>query len=108
MIKRVVDISEQAYLHVKNKQLCVDKNGHTVANIAIEDLGILILQHPAIVITQSVITLCQQNNVAILFCDERHLPISVTLPLWTGHSLHTKIIKEQVASSIPRRKRLWQ
>ena len=108
MIKRVVDISEQAYLHITHKQLCVDKNGQTVAKIAIEDLGILILQHPATVITQSVITLCQQNNVAILFCDERHLPISVTLPLWTGHSLHTKIVKEQVASSIPRRKRLWQ
>lgn len=108
MIKRIIDISDQAYLHITNKQLSVDKNGQTVAKIAIEDLGILILQHPAITLTQSVITLCQQNNVAILFCDERHLPLSVTLPLWSGHSLHTKILKGQIASKIPRRKRLWQ
>jgi len=108
MIKRIVDISEQAYLHILNKQLNVVKNGHTVAKIAIEDLGILILQHPAITITQSVITLCQHNNVAIIFCDERHLPLSITLPLWSGHSLHTKVLKQQIASKIPRRKRLWQ
>ena len=108
MIKRVIDVSERAYLHILNKQLCVDKDGVTVSAISIEDLGILILQHPAITMTQSVITLCQQNNVAILFCDERHLPISITLPLWSGHSLHTKVLRGQISSKVPRRKRLWQ
>ena len=108
MIKRIIDISERAYLHIKDRQLLVDKENVTVSTIAIEDLGILILQHPAITITQSAITLCQQSNVAILFCDERHLPASITLPLWSGHSLHTKVLREQVATKVPRRKRLWQ
>jgi CRISP-associated protein Cas1 len=108
MIKRIIDISERAYLHIKDRQLLVDKENVTVSTIAIEDLGILILQHPAITITQSAITLCQQSNVAILFCDERHLPVSITLPLWSGHSLHTKVLREQVATKVPRRKRLWQ
>lgn len=107
MIKRTIDISEQAYLHIKNSQLCVDKQGKNVASIAIEDLGILILQHPAIVITQSVITQCQKNNAAILFCDERHLPISINLPL-SGHSLHTKVLRDQISAKEPTRKRLWQ
>ena len=108
MIKRIIDISEQAFLHVKHGQLCVEKQGETVARIAIEDLGILILQHPAIVITQSVIAQCQKNNVAILFCDERYLPISITLPLWEGHSLHTKVLRNQISINEPTRKRLWQ
>lgn len=108
MIKRVIDISEQSYLHVEQQQLCVDRDKVTIARISIEDLGILILQHPAIVITQTVIMACQQNNVAVLFCDEKHLPISVTLPLWEGHSLHTKVLREQMAISEPTRKRLWQ
>ena len=108
MIKRVIDISERAYLHIKDRQLLVDKEHVTVSKIAVDDLGILILQHPAITITQSAITQCQKNNVAILFCDDRHLPISITLPLWSGHSLHTKVLREQVAITVPRRKRLWQ
>ena len=108
MIKRVIDISEKAYLHILNKQLCVDKDGVTVAKIAVDDLGVLILDNPAIVVTQSVITQCQKFNVAILFCDERHLPLSITLPLWSGHSLHTRVLREQMSSKVSRRKRLWQ
>ena len=108
MIKRVIDISEKAYLHILNKQLCVDKDGVTVAKIAVDDLGVLILDNPAIVVTQSVITQCQKFNVAILFCDERHLPLSITLPLWSGHSLHTRVLREQISSKVSRRKRLWQ
>ncbi len=108
MIKRTIDISEQAYLHLKNRQLLVEKQGETVAKIAIEDLGILILQNPAIVISQAAITQCQLNNVAIVFCDERHLPVSIMLPLWTGHSTHTKVLREQLLVTEPTRKRLWQ
>lgn len=108
MIKRVIDISEPAYLYIKQNQLCVDRDKETIARISVEDLGILILDHPAIVITQAVIRACQQNGAAVLFCDERHLPISVTLPLWEGHSLHTKVLREQLSMTIPIRKRLWQ
>ena len=108
MIKRTIDISEQAYLHITHGQLCVDKMGDTVARIAVEDLGLLILQHPAITITQTVISQCQKHNAVIVFCDERHLPISVILPLWDGHSLHTKVLREQLSATTPTCKRLWQ
>jgi CRISPR-associated protein Cas1 len=108
MIKRVVDISEPAYLHVKNRQLLIDKEGKTVAQLPIEDLGVLILQNPAIVLTQALIVACQQNNVVLVFCDDKHLPYSVILPLTEANSLHSKIIKEQIAVSVPTKKRLWQ
>ncbi|WP_019867617.1 type II CRISPR-associated endonuclease Cas1 [Methylovulum miyakonense] len=108
MIKRVIDISEQAYLHQLHQQLVIDKNGKTVAQIPIEDLGVLILQHPAIVITQAVVISCQQNNAAIVFCDARHLPYSVLLPISDGNSLHSKIIRQQISLSLPAKKRVWQ
>jgi CRISP-associated protein Cas1 len=108
MIKRIIDISEAAYLHLKNKQLLIDKNSNTVGSVPIEDLGVLILQHPAIVITQSAIVACQYNNVVIVFCDNRHLPYSILLPLSDGHTLHNKILQTQVAVKTPTKKRLWQ
>lgn len=108
MIKRVIDISEQAYLHLKNQQLLIDKEGQTVGQVPIEDLGVLILQHPAIVLTQQVIIHCQKNKVVIIFCDEKHLPYSVILPIAESHTLHNKILKEQVAVTEPTCKRLWQ
>ena len=108
VIKRIIDISEQAYLHQKNRQLLIDKEGETVARVPIEDLAVLILQHPAIVISQSLIIACQENNVVIIFCDARHLPYSVIFPLTEGNSLHTKMLREQINVTLPIKKRIWQ
>jgi CRISPR-associated protein Cas1 len=108
MIKRIIDISEQAYLHVKYEQLLIDKNKETVAKIPIEDLGVLILQHPAIVITQQTIITCQKNKVVIIFCDNKRLPYSIILPIAESHTLHNKILKQQIAITEPTRKKLWK
>ena len=108
MIKRIIDISDGAYVHLKNQQLVIEKQGEVVGQVPIEDLGVLILQHPAIVLTQQLIVACQKNKVVIVFCDEKHLPYSLILPIGEGHTLHNKILKQQMAISEPTRKRLWQ
>ena len=108
MIKRIVDISDRAYVHLKHQQLIIEKQGEIAGQVPIEDLGVLILQHPAIVLTQQLIVACQQNKVVIVFCDEKHLPYSIILPVGEGHTLHNKILKQQMAISEPTRKRLWQ
>ena len=108
MIKRIIDISEAAYLHLKQRQLCIDKQGKMVGKIPIEDLGVLILQHEAIVLTQQLIIACQKNKVAIIFCDAKHLPYSVALPIAEAHNLHNKVLKQQINITEPLRKCLWQ
>lgn len=108
MIKRIIDISDAAYLHLKHKQLLIDKQGENIGQVAIEDLGVLILQHPAIVLTQQVIIACQKNKAIIIFCDEKHLPYSVILPIAEGSTLHNKIIRQQINITEPTRKRLWK
>ena len=108
MIKRIIDISDGAYIRLKNQQLVIDKQGEIVGQVPIEDLGVLILQHPAIVLTQQLIVACQKNKVVIIFCDDKHLPYSVILPIGESHTLHNKILKQQIAISEPTRKRLWQ
>lgn len=104
----MIDISESAYLHVKHQQLLIDKEKVTVGQVPIEDLGVLILQHPAIIITQQTIIACQKNNVVIVFCDNRRLPYSVILPIGEGHTLHNKILKQQLSITTPVKKQLWR
>ena len=67
MIKRIIDISDGAYVHLKHQQLVIEKLGKIAGQVPIEDLGILILQHPAIVLTQQLIVTCQKNKVVIFF-----------------------------------------
>ena len=108
MIKRTVDISQASYLYLKNRQLLIDQQGEMVGSVPVEDLGILILEHPAITLTQGVLLACQKNNVAVVFCDERHLPYSTLLPISEGHQLHNKVLQQQITVTTPIRKRLWK
>ena len=73
----------------------------------VEDLGILILDHPAITHTQPLLTACLENNVVVILCDIKHLPTGILIPL-EGHSLQGKTFISQTQLSEPTRKRLWQ
>jgi CRISPR-associated protein Cas1 len=108
MIKRIVEVSNPSYLHLKHKQLIIEQNHQKVAQVSIEDIGVLILENSAISVTQPLIIECQKNNVAIIFCDEKHLPYSTILPIAEGNNLHQKILKQQINISEPMRKNLWK
>ena len=108
MIKRIVEIANPAYIKARHKQLIIEQNGAVAAQLPAEDLGALILAHPAIALSQAVLALCQENKAVVVFCDARHLPSSVLLPLHGGHSLQQKVLQQQIAASEPVKKRLWQ
>ncbi len=107
MIKRVVEIANPARLSLANGQLIVEREGAKTASIPVEDMGILILDHPAIVHTQRVFEACYLNNVVVLVCGGNHMPGAMLLPL-DGNALQTKTIAGQVNCPEPVRKRLWQ
>ena len=50
----------------------------------------------------------RKNNVAIVFCDEKHLPYSLLLPLSDANTLHNKFLRQQIGLSKPTKKRIWQ
>lgn len=107
MIKRIISISNPARISVKLKQLIIEQKDVETIKVPIEDIGVLLLDHPAIVHTQSAITLCCENNVAVVFSNSKHMPTGLLLPL-EGHSLHSKIISLQQEQNIALKKRLWQ
>lgn len=107
MIKRIIEVSNPARLSLKNQQMVVEREGFEPATVPVEDMGVLILDHPAISHTQGLITACSENNVSVIFCNGKHLPTTILLPL-EGNNLHTKTIAEQVQITEPTRKWLWK
>lgn len=107
MIKRTIYFGNPAYLKTKNQQLVVSKNGEEDKTVPIEDIGVLILDHLQITITQPTLTRLLQNNVAIIACDETHHPIGLFLNL-SGHTLQSQKFQAQIAASAPLKKQLWQ
>lgn len=108
MIKRTLYFGAPAYLKTKNEQLLIELAGTgEVKMAAIEDIGILILDHQQITITHSVIAKLLANNVALITCNDIHHPIGMMLNL-DGHTLQSQRFQHQVNASVPLKKQLWQ
>lgn len=107
MIKRIIEIGNPARLSLKNQQMVIDRDGFELATVPIEDMGVLILDHPQVSHSHGLLSACSENNVAVIICNGKHLPVAVLAPL-EGNSLHTKTIARQVQITEPTRKQLWK
>lgn len=112
MIKRTLCFSHPAYLSLRNEQLVVklelhDNEPEKQATIPIEDIGFVVLDHRQITITHGVMAALLDNNVAVVTCDNSHLPVGLMLPL-EGHTVQQERFQDQLGSSLPLRKQLWQ
>lgn len=75
--------------------------------IPIEDIGIILLEHPQITITQGVLTELMDNNCAVITCNKQHMPYGLLLPM-AHHNAFTEKFLAQIESSQPLRKNMWQ
>ena len=120
MIKRTLCFSNSAYLSLRNGQLViklpeVEKNddlpetfkAEAVKTIPIEDVGVVVLDHRQITVTQALLGALLDNNCAVITCDARHLPTGLLLPL-EGNTLQSERFNDQIEASLPLKKQLWQ
>jgi len=120
MIKRVIGFMNPAYLSLKLGQMVVtlpdienqpnisvDITQQHVKTLPIEDIGVVVLDNKQITVTQALITALLDNNVAIVTCDDRHLPVGLMLPL-DGNHIQTERFVQQISASEPLKKQLWQ
>lgn len=110
MIKRTLYFGNPCYLKKKDLQLTVDfpeMEKKLPISIAIEDIGIIVLDNPQITITHALLAELSDNNTAIVSCDSRHMPYGLMLPMFSHHAFTEKMY-EQLESSLPLKKNLWQ
>lgn len=109
MIKRTIYIGNPSYLKLNQKQLVVQdpESKEIKGTVPIEDIALLMLDHYQITISNQLLIKLQGNNVAVISCDEHHLPFGMMLPMY-GHSEYSERIKYQLAASEPLKKQLWK
>ena len=128
MIKRTIYLAQPAYMHVRNKQLLIEflssseqnvnenesvkishpyqKNGENTS-IPIEDIGIMFLDHPRIVLSQTVLKGLMDENAVLVNCNDRHLPTGLMIPM-VGHSMLSEVYNNQVSASHQLKGNLWK
>lgn len=116
MVKRTLYFGNPAYLSLKLKQLvvrlpqddAVEQNEKAnTRTIPIEDVGVIILDHKQITITQALLAELLDNNCAVITCDSRQLPVGLMLPL-AGNTIQNERFRLQIDASLPLKKQLWQ
>lgn len=108
MIKRTIYFGNPAYLHKKDQQLKIidTETQDEKASIPLEDIAVVILDHPQLTITHALLSDLLDRNVALVSCDSSHLPSGLMLPL-DGHHIQTERFRTQLAASEPLLKNLW-
>jgi len=108
MIKRTLYFGNPAYLKTNNEQMVIEmQDSGEIKNAAIEDIGLIILDHQQITITQALMAKLLANNVALITCDNTHHPVGLFLNL-DGNTLQSQKFQAQVEASVPLKKQFWQ
>jgi len=108
LIKRTIFISNPVRLFLKHGQMKVQvKETAREASIPIEDIGFVVLENMQVSLSMPLLAALNANNVGVIFCNDKHMPVSMLLNL-DSHSIQTEIFAHQINASVPLKKRLWQ
>lgn len=110
MIKRTLYFGNPCYLTLKDNQLQIkirNELKEEVITRPIEDIALVMIDHPQITLSHNVIKELQAHKVVIVSCDDRHMPHSIMLPM-KGHTEQSKRYRTQLKVSQPLKKNLWQ
>ena len=109
MIKRTLYFSSPAHLSTKKNQLIVryPDQDNEEKNVPIEDIGVVLLEHPRITLSHTLISKLLGNNVALITSDAHHLPQGLMLNL-AGNHLQQAHFSEQLKATRAVKDRLWK
>lgn len=108
MIKKTLCFDNAAYLSLRNEQLLIHVPEvvsqkdlpkpllqEAERTIPIEDIGVVVLNSLRITITTGAMQALLANNVAVITCDAKGLPVGLQLPL-SGNTLQNERFRHQL------------
>lgn len=120
MIKKTLYFSNPAYLSLRQGQMVIkqpdiEKNKDMPdwmkrdleVTKPIEDIGVVVIDHKQVTLTQALISALLENNCALITCDSRSMPVGLMLPLH-GNTVQNERFRHQLDASLPLKKQLWQ
>ncbi len=109
MIKRTLYFGNPCYLRKKDNQLFIEFKADELEHkqVPIEDIGLMVIDNAQVIISTALIQALTANNAAILFCDEKHLPSGLMIPMVSHHAFTEKMFF-QLEATVPLKKYLWQ
>ncbi|RKF93066.1 CRISPR-associated endonuclease Cas1 [Listeria monocytogenes CFSAN002350] len=90
---RTVVVNSHSKLSYKNQHL-VFKSAYQQEMIHLSEIDVLILETTDITLTTMLINCLVAENILILFCDDKRLPIGKVLPFYGRHDSSLQLTKQ--------------
>ena len=111
MLKRTLFFSSPGRLFLENSLLTYEagKLGTPPEKhrFPVEDIGFVVLESQQITVTTACLNMLAQANVAVIVCDDSHMPVSAFQP-YAGNSLTQRTTAAQLEASDALKGRLWR
>ena len=108
MVKRTLFFSHAVCLSARHKQLVIfSKETQEETLVPIEDIGFVIVENALVSLTIPLINELTDNNCALIFCNEKHLPFSMTMPL-DCNEIQSQLFSAQINAKLPVKKNCWK
>lgn len=108
MLNRVLEIAkENRYVSLKRGFIMIWHGKEEVGKVPLDDVAVLLLSAQSVTFSKNVINAISESGGITVLCGSNYTPLSMVLPVGM-HTYFTKIIKSQINSSAPFRKRIWQ
>jgi CRISPR-associated protein Cas1 len=105
---RHINISSPGKISIENNTLVFSpaQSDQDRLKIPLDDISVLILENRQIVLSSYVLSVLAEKDIAVFFCDAKHLPIGLSLPFQSFGTQKLRI-EEQVKLTLPFRKQIW-
>ncbi len=113
MNHRHVMITLPAKLSVQNEQIMIrrrESNQETneeVIHIPLEDVDSILIESAVVTVTAMFMAKCSEYRVVVFFCDDKHMPSTISLP-FQQHSRLSAVFEMQLNLRKPLINRIWQ
>lgn len=109
MLKRSLVFSSPANLSLKDRQIVISlkESPEDKITVPIEDIGVVVIDNPAVTITIPLLNNLADNNVVVVLCNYKGIPSSTLLSFGTNH-YQGEILQSQIDTTEPLKKGLWK
>lgn len=108
MLNRVLEIYEEnRYLSLNRGFIVIQHGSEELGRVPLDDIGVLLLSAQSVSFSKSILNALAENGCISVLCGKNYTPQSMVLPVYS-HYMFAKILKKQIDSSLPFKKRIWQ
>ena len=107
MVGRVVEIATDGrHLSISRGFLVISEKGDEIGRVAMDDIAAVVANAHGLTYSNNALVELSTRGVPVVLCGANHMPAAIVWPV-DAHHVQTGRMNDQVAASVPLKKRLW-